>query len=312
MSATTAVLDRGSSRFAFTLVELLVVIAIIGVLVGLLLPAVQAAREAARRTGCTNQLRQQAVALQNYHSQHKRFPPGARKNATEGEDGISWRVILLPLLEEQALYDRIGPTATGGANNMIAPQGEMPGLYRCPTALGQDSSALALQMSDYWGVAGARQQGQGLVPLEQLTCGDLHQNGVLFPDSRVNTAKIADGTSKTLALGERRYAFTAWMTGSSWYGTPYVKYCSAAANQIVYPINASNQVFGYFTGHNPLPAGGVRKMLINDLPFGSYHPGGAHFAFADASVHFLQEDLDVTVLEGLARIADGAPTDSWQ
>ena len=105
---------RPHSR-AFTLIELLVVISIIGVLIALLLPAVQSAREAARRAQCVNNLKQIGVALFNYESSVGTFPPGYidyqnNPNNTPDLDmgpGWGWAAMMLPILEQQPLYNSI-------------------------------------------------------------------------------------------------------------------------------------------------------------------------------------------------------------
>ena len=88
------------------LVELLVVIAIIGVLIALLLPAVQSARESARLLQCKSNLRQIALAIHNYSQIHSgALPARAAMIAEDGKSGLSWRLTLLPFLEQQNLFD---------------------------------------------------------------------------------------------------------------------------------------------------------------------------------------------------------------
>ena len=105
-------------RMAFTLIELLVVIAIIAILIALLLPAVQQAREAARRTQCRNNLKQMGIALHNYHEAFKYFPQSVVNGLPATALGystyanfltpnqMSWRVMILPYLEQQNLYNQ--------------------------------------------------------------------------------------------------------------------------------------------------------------------------------------------------------------
>jgi type II secretory pathway pseudopilin PulG len=81
----------------------LIVLCLMCVLTCLLLPAVQSAREAARRSQCQNNLKQIALALLYYEQANGCFPPAyvADKN---GRPMHSWRVLILPYMEELYLY----------------------------------------------------------------------------------------------------------------------------------------------------------------------------------------------------------------
>src|SRR3954451_17377702 len=141
---------EAAPRRGFTLVELLVVIAIIGILVALLLPAIQAAREAARRSQCTTNLKNIALALQNYHDVHKEFPPAI--TLRDINDPIlndsrlykpSWAHLILPLLEEQALHDTFDFTVkltdpTVGSRNYNA-RGTELSVMLCPSDNGRNN-----------------------------------------------------------------------------------------------------------------------------------------------------------------------------
>ena len=268
----------GTTRTAFTLIELLVVIAIIAVLIALLLPAVQQAREAARRTQCRNNLHQVGLALHNYHDAHGCFPAAfyAGPNATySGTDGSGWGsgASLLPLVDEAALYNAINFNLAIGADaNATARTGKLQ-QFICPSDRSPETVTTggtvqaAISVSSYVGCCGT-------------TCMHHHPSdgdGMMFHNSRVRIRDVRDGTSNTIAYGERCYTQTVQGT---WVGS----------------VPSSNENACRTAGHSEH---GPNDPTNHEDSFASVHEGGAHFLFADGQVRFLSENIDLTAFRAL-------------
>src|SRR3954453_13766559 len=118
-------------RLGLTLIELLVVIAIIAVLIALLLPAVQQAREAARRAQCTNNLKQIGIALHGYHGIHDAFPTGGF--AKTKENLYAWRCLILPQMEQTALYNTINFSVQVGGRDSFTMWMTVVNTWLCPS-----------------------------------------------------------------------------------------------------------------------------------------------------------------------------------
>ena len=177
-----------SRRTGFTLVELLVVIAIIGILVGMLLPAVQRVREAARRTSCINNMKQLALAVQNYQSARLKYPPGSiqtRLSDSNGDRlqwGYSLHVQMLPEIEQQSLYDLYFESQ--GDSEFLAGRPDQLSMqsvasFICPSATQLDSIQSPQQLltvsgnaAHYLGVTGSTWDTLDRVALGQDVDGD--------------------------------------------------------------------------------------------------------------------------------------------
>jgi len=290
-------------RRGFTLVELLVVIAIIGILVGLLLPAVQAAREAARRMQCTNNLKQQVLAMHNHHDTFRRFPSAHqlgntwytsfRRNPPPGgltagssypAEGPfwSWMVRILPFIEGTNLYNAFDlrgipaawPWWQGPSGNrlnarinptFVCPSDPRGGLLSAGTA---DRAAL----SSYLGVTGTNQfqEANG-------------QDGILFVNSGVKMGGISDGTSNTLCVGERPPS-NDLEYGWQWAGSGDLPYFGAAdvvlgVHERLSSPTATPDFFRPGMVQDP--------NNIHRMHFWSLHPGGGNWALCDGSVRFI-------------------------
>jgi hypothetical protein len=158
---------------------------IIAIPVLLLLPAISATREAARRNQCGNQLRQIGLAMMEYEGQYGTFPPAyiADENGTPMH---SWRVLLLPYLEERTLYDRYNfdEPWNSPANLELATR-LPPYIYRCPSA-----SAGSTDQTHYMVVSGPQMAFEG--------------------DRALRIESFLDGTSKTILVVENTQSTVTW------------------------------------------------------------------------------------------------------
>jgi type II secretory pathway pseudopilin PulG len=345
------------SRAGFTLVELLVVVASIGTLVGLLLPAVQFAREAARRAACSNNLRQLALAFANYESARRILPPLKRTSnctaAPTSEAGMaqrSWAPDALPYVEEANLLatynfshdwwlNADGSAVSGGAAGVLdtTPTGNralvrnfVP-VLKCPSCPVPDriqdkidSPRKTGACTDYFLVAGT---GANFNTVAGLPAGTVAAApgpteawsgcGAAAVRPKSTLAKIADGTSKTILLGECGGREDVWRGGQQ------------------YPANADNsagakcaraQGGAWATNDNPygfgeratgwcasgptsgtIPTSLMRVNGSNEWGWLLYafHPGGAHVVMVDGATRFVSDTTSVLVLGQLATRAGG-------
>jgi len=274
----------------FTLVELLVTISIIGVLVGLLLPAVQAARESSRRTQCLNNLKQLGLAFHEHHLALGYFPSGTMPSKDDGDPsgvaGFGWAAQLLPYLQQDALYRRL-KLPLGELHDVLQHSAGQEyarvqlQMFRCtsdsgspfneerPFAGGKYDDLIAAK-SNYIGNHGTR-----LVTLDKLLLNYREDPfGVLWPGSKCTEAHIIDGTSNTILVGERSTEHWAGV----WIGV---------RNNNSDGDTGLRQVLGISDAK-------INSRDIEDgrRGFGSAHPGGALFLFADGHVDFLAEEID--------------------
>ncbi len=299
----------------FTLVELLVVIAIIGILVALLLPAVQAAREAARRMQCTNNLKQIALSLHNYHDTHKMFPYGHRGGGGTYpfycHNRDTWFHRILPFVEQGATYDayeadcaNVSATTSNHVHNISASQPfvriPLAG-FMCPSD--PASPGFADTASDRWG-------GNYLGCIGNGTLSTGTGNGMFGYETSTRMASLIDGTSNTMMLSEsvqrvRVPTVFSWScAGCYWIGGAHGEVTFTAHEGPNTKVPDQN----YACKSTSVPQAPCTVNTSTRYNFTrSFHPGGVSMALADGSVRFLSETINLATYYALATREGGEP-----
>jgi prepilin-type N-terminal cleavage/methylation domain-containing protein len=309
---------RIQGRRAFTIVEMLVVITIIGMLIGLLLPAIGAARERARGSQCKNNLKQISTAIKSYMAVQTMLPisvsPWAEgQNPYPERSGKGWITGILSNLEFNLSLNKDlvsqGDFHSGGGlrdpnqKNLDAIGFHIPQLS-CPSDGGTaayipypgqgfhpEFPMIRAATTNYKGVSGDHQlsyNGGTLAPSPSIFLGTTPDmtasnpcNGLFWRNSYQfpkRFERFSDGTSNTFMVGEDL------------------------------PIYNSNSVWCFADGDwascniplNYKPEPPTPTDWVNVMSFRSNHQGGAHFAFADEQVRFINEDIYMRVYRALS------------
>jgi len=237
---------HGRNR-GFTLIELLVVITIIGILVGLLLPAINQAREAARRVQCSNNIRQWALALLNFHSAKKIFPPSSTWLNTKGQLDITqapangqhsanppyknWVIDVLPYAEGKTIVQSMVLTKPISDPLNAAGRATPVELMRCPSdpnSLIPFDGTLNPQTTVF-GANWARGNYAANASLGFMVNGTGSDNaanpsifhgpyigGVMGANTALRVTQIKDGASKTILLAEVRAGIVPFDSRGTW------------------------------------------------------------------------------------------------
>jgi prepilin-type N-terminal cleavage/methylation domain-containing protein len=311
-----------SRRRGFSLVELLVVIVIVSLLVGLLLPAVQSARESARRMGCSNNLRQLALAVQQYESANSRLPSATQ--VSEGADtatcvgcwdpwaeakltgftpgtkhGTSWILEVLPYIEQKNLFDQ-WDRSTNVIGNATVAQTDIAMLY-CPSrrsGIRTGSEDHLNLVDDSWRGGGTDYGGcYGRFDGFLNDTDDNHRfanrqtpiasstgklEGPFMPNVAFAAAAVLDGMSNTILLGELQRLRPNGKPGAANTYNRTSYDGWAVGGVATLFVTATDVAHG-----NP---GGLNNGFFESP--GSEHVGGGYFAMADGSVHFVSEFID--------------------
>lgn len=307
-------------RPGFTLIELLVVIFIIAILVALLLPAVQSAREAARRLRCTNNLKQIALGMHQYHDVHGTLPPG-KKGCCWG----TWLVFVLPQIEQQSLfnaYNSAGNNRPGlptgfdldlryfGVANRTVTSTRLA-VYLCPSdgtnaplRVTSNGVTMACTSQNYAGNFGNTLQIQDNLPTVRFGGAPFGDAGSPLADQSrpakptVSLRDMADGTSSTLLLAEVVVGQGPDLRGFSWWGDAagfetYMTPNSKLPDVLSDPDYCQNQL------PNP-PCIATSPQLTDVYAARSRHPSGVNTAFADGSVHFIKDTIQPVTWQSLS------------